>query len=182
MVYKPSKARIPDFSQRMAETLARHALLIAQAEIEKIGKRAARAMQLRLRAQAFESFQNVPLAERTIIKKESLDLSLDTMISTETYVSKIALQPKRISQLGRMQEFYIGFADTDLAEDEYTGKSRPNVLLKDVAKWNEFGTDTIPARAHWGPAREDLRKEVIGDRKRIKAMIMKAWKIKLGFK
>src|SRR5665213_4020929 len=162
MAYKPSKAKIPDFSQRMAETLARHAVLIAQAEIEKIAKRAARAMQIRLRAQAFDSFHENPLAKSTIAKKESLDLSLDTMISTGTYVSRIALQPKRIKNLGRMQEFYVGFSDTDLAEDEYTGKPRPNVLLKDVAKWNEFGTETIPARPHWGPALEDLREEVKG--------------------
>jgi hypothetical protein len=110
----------------------------------------------------------VPLSTKYAMKKRQLGLDPRILIATGRYVAAIAPVQNPDGS------WTVAVPDEPLrAGSKHT--------LKDLARWLEYGTRTMPARPHWRPAMQIWRTKIYQVRRRVRHDIAKELK-KAGFK
>lgn len=110
----------------------------------------------------------VPLSSGYTRRKRMLGLDPRILIATGRYVNSI--QP--IEQPD-------GSWVVSVPDEPLGGKSK--YTLKDLARWLEYGTKTMPARPHWRPALNIWRTKIYQVRRRVRHDLVQSLK-KAGYR
>jgi len=142
----------------------------------------------RIEAQAFAAFQVVlypesgtNLSPQWLARKEAADADERTMIATGHYTRSIKVY-KKFDRKQKKWIIRVGFHPRIQARDL---KNRiVAILLDDVALVQEFGSikAQIPARPHWRPHRDTVKKEASAKRKELGRAALRAVKRDRSFK
>ena len=138
----------------------------------------------RIEAQRFMAFRVVLYPEGTnlspqwIARKDAAGADLRTMIATGHYIESINVFRNLKANKGQ-GEWRIGFHPNNHARN--LDGSTAEILLNDVAMVHEHGNLQTPARPHWGPNYNRMKREAPKLRKAMKAKVKKAMK-KVGGK
>jgi hypothetical protein len=167
MAYQPS--HIPNIEKRF-NRIIRAVDRNLSAGVTRFTDHTQTSFQERIRAQEFDSFAEVPLAESTVAKKMRYDLDPRTMIATEHYVEEIKIF-KRAVKRGYL--YFVGHSPQAMSKDE--NRELTYTPLRLVAKVQEYGSESrnIPARPHWAPHLSTLKKELPAEARKIRRAILK---------
>jgi len=102
-------------------------------------------LRTRIERQQFQSFKRHPLKPATIERKKQRGLDTRVMIATEEYKNAIAVHrtPDGIK---------VGFAEGEVHKDS-------GLKMTTIARIHDRGTHTVPARPHWRPTFEEVKRE-----------------------
>lgn len=110
----------------------------------------------------------VPLNPKYVQRKRLLGLDPRILIATGRYVSSIQPIPQPDGS------WVVGVPNESLrAGSKYT--------LQDLARWLEYGTQKMPARPHWRPARNIWRTKIVQIKQRLRFDLVQALR-KQGYK
>lgn len=189
---KPPPPTIPDFDA-FSRLLVETATKVAKVEIQKFAEDERKLFVSDIRAQRFQSFTDLKLSDFTILKKMRYHAPLSTMIATGEYLKSIQVFPGIMPQKGHVDfkpwkkpantvfQLTIGIDQNQHARDLVTRRLRPDVLMQDVARIQEFGAPRarIPARPHWGPHFIALTKRAAKLRPSIARLVCKELRTKM---
>jgi len=182
MAYK--KSHIPNFPvlARAASAAARVALVDAMDEHAEDEKED---FVARIEGQRFASFKVIlypesgtNLSPQWLDFKESTGLDLRTMIATGRYVDQIRVF-RRLGTKGSGR-WRIGFHTQ--AKARKPDGSSAGILLNDLMKVHEHGTITVPARPHWGPFFNLMKRRAPAARREMRRRVLSAIKDAVGSK
>ena len=163
MAKKWKPPHVPDLKVvlKKARDISRHEGLIA---LEEYAEGQRELFVQKIEHQTFASFKVIlypesgtNLSPEWLDRKEAAGADDRTMIATRHYIENIKVFRKGRPQRGPV-EFRIGFHQSAKARDLKNRVSQ--ILLRDLARVHEFGSikANIPARPHWGPHANTMRK------------------------
>ena len=180
MAYR--RSHIPRFSE-LRKAVVRAAVPALFEAVERQAERAREEFVDRIEAQDFWSFRVVlypesgtNLSPRWIRRKQLAGADLRTMIATGWYVSNIAVQSrKKRAATEPSMTYHVGFDHRVKARDLY-GQVVVDLPLDTLAKIHENGTlgGRVPARPHWRPQLNRMRREAGSMRDEVLAEVMQA--------
>jgi len=146
------KPSIPKFSKLVSQT-GEEVLGLAQQGVRQVAEDARDKLVEGIKEQVFQSFRQFPLADETVARKERLGLDGRVMMATGHYVNSIKVVQEDENT------FRVGFEEGEKAVDE---QGRPvDIELDQVARAHEFGTSTLPARPHWRPVFDEIKRKTL---------------------
>lgn len=165
------KSSIPDF-QRLAHKVRDAAINLANKAVREFAQDEANGFRQAIRQQDFASFTARPLSPGRILQKMRAGADLRVMIATKHYVNSIRVFHTRSTD-GRGGTFRIGFHPSAHART-LDGDVAP-VTLNQVAYWQEHGVrkTNLPARPHWRPYLQGLRRRAILMREELAGRVVK---------
>lgn len=179
------KSKIPNFGA-ISKTIAKVAMQTLVNDVDMYATYALEAFRTRIRAQGFASFRVIlypesqtNLSPRWLDRKEAKGADSRTMIATGHYVESLSVF-KKIKKEGRQRYWRVGFKDGLRARD--LDGDPVKATLAQVAVWQEFGTTQIPARPHWKPQLNRMRRELPGVRRAMRVRVVSAVKSALAKK
>jgi hypothetical protein len=177
MAYR--KSHIPNFPV-VAKQLARAAHTRLYEMMDEYSAFVTKDFVQRIKDQRFASFRVILYPESgTNLSPEWLDRKAEagadsrTMIATGHYTESIKTF-KKLKKNGRGGTWRVGFDPREQARDLH-GERVPITLAK-VALFQEHGTGRVPARPHWSPYRNRLKREAPSVRRHMHEEIRKAMK------
>lgn len=139
---------------------------------------------LRIKEQRFASFHVIHypesgtnLSPQWIARKDAAGADERTMIATKHYIRHVNVF-RKLNRNRRGGLWRIGFHPTVQARD-LKGRVVP-ILLSDVAAIHEHGNARTPARPHWRPNLNRMRREAPAVRREMKDEIAKAMRAAVG--
>lgn len=130
----------------------------------------------RIKDQRFASFQvtlypesGTNLSPQWIARKEAKKADPRTMIATHHYVDSIRVF-RRLNSNHRGGKWRIGFHPRLRARD--LDHKSVSITLDDVAQIHEHGNAQTPARPHWGPNLNRMRREAPAVRRHMRGEIV----------
>lgn len=140
----------------------------------------------RIEQQRFAAFRKVfypesgtNLSPNWIKRKTSKGADLRTMIATGHYIDSIKVHSKK-DPSGKKLMLRIGFHPATKARD--LDNKTVDITLDDIAKIHEHGNSQTPARPHWGPNYNRMKREVPKLRVEMRKRILKKVKKAIGSK
>lgn len=177
------KSQIPDFPT-LAKKLSRAANTRLFKLVDQYAEYTRKDFVERIEDQRFASFKVIlypesgtNLSPQWIERKTEKGADLRTMIATTHYIKSIRVL-KVVKKHGRLGNWHIGFDAHEKARD-LDNKPVP-ITLNTVALIHEHGNQQTPARPHWGPNLNRLKREVPAVRRHMQEKIRQAIKLAVG--